>query len=330
MSFDKFSRLHISDQRRHLIELSRRAISEYSLEEPVLRPFEYEYNAVFRVSTMDCEYALKLYVGSRHRREEVEAEARWVNLVEAESEVFVPAVQPLRSGQLVGLVYSDQLEREVSFTLSEWQPGKHLQNITPQVARRLGEVLSLLHREAVAIPNEKFERPRYLQRIREEYKNLPNLQLYQEAIAKAEKAVSTISQPEILCHLDLYQQNFNFFRGYLMIHDFDEMAYAPPVYDLAHTAYHLRHLPNGPSLISELWKGYGDRGPARQVTIDEFEGILALRCLERTSVLASTTFSAVQGRVPEVLARSQYWLTNYLADNLTKPIAPPDEDFVRI
>ena len=255
-------------------------MAAWELEGARLRLVQHFHNTMFNV---DGEYALRVARPGYQSDAALRSEVDFLEYLAAGD---VPAIVPVRT--TAGEPFTVVDDRR--FLLFEWIEGRRvLESYGPRHARAMGELAGRLHqRSAEFVPPPGFERPtldadtlsgpatgfpRELVRSRLDARAL---RVVDEATELVRATWAELDE-RLIVHGDLDVYNTLWVGGRPRLLDFDDMAWAPPAYELAVSRGDLVERDEVETLWQELLDGYAavrDLPPGLDTHLD---GLLAGR-----------------------------------------------------
>lgn len=321
----QFQDLSARAQAMRLRHTALAALAHYPLEVARLRLLNHGFNTTFRVDTTDNRrFALRLNVNSRRTPQNLAAEAAWLAALAADTDLWVPAPQPTRGGALTTEVYNAHLGRALPAALFSWLPGGDLgDDATPAQLAAVGRATAILHQHG-----EHFQLPQGAE--------LPTIdtvlmgddvsynlggdhpllsaadhEVIDAAFAQVQGHIDALfagarRQP---LHADLHVWNLKWYRGRLIVFDFDDSGIGVPAQDLAISAYYLR---DDAALEAALLDGYAQVRPLPRFTHDQYEAMVASRNLVLLNDVVTTTNAEFLAMLPRYMPNSITKLRAYL------------------
>ncbi len=319
----RFEELSVRGQVARLRPVALAALAHYPIEVARLRLLNHGFNTTFRVDTTDGRrFALRLNVNSRRTPANLAAEAAWLAALAADTDLWVPVPQSTGQGALTTEVYCLDLGRSLPAALFSWLPGRDLgDDATPAQISAVGRATALLHdygarwrlprgAELPAIDSVLMDVPYHLG------DDHPLLSAADHAVIEAAFAhvqahidalfAGARRQP---LHADLHVWNLKWFRGRLIVFDFDDSGIGVPAQDLAISAYYLR---DDVALEAALLEGYEAVRPLPQFTHDQYEAMVASRNLVLLNDIVTTTNAEFLAMLPRYLPNTITKLRAYL------------------
>ncbi|MEI7548193.1 MAG: phosphotransferase, partial [Actinomycetota bacterium] len=278
------------------------ALAQYPLEVARLRLLNHGFNTTFRVDTTDGRrFALRLNVNSRRTPANLAAEAAWLTALSVDTDLWVPTPQPTLGGSLTTEVFSPDLRRSLPAVLFSWLPGRNLgDEVTVEQMRAVGRATAALHAHGAtwqlppgaalpAIDTVLMDVP---YRLGDDHPLLTAARhaVIDEALARIQAQYDALfagvhRQP---LHADLHVWNLNWYRGRLLVFDFDDSGIGVPAQDLAISAYYLR---DDAAQEAALLEGYQQAQPLPPFTLEQYEAMIASRNLVLLNDLLTSTNS---------------------------------------
>jgi len=299
------------------------ALADYPLEVARLRLLNHGFNTTFRVDTTDGHrFALRINVNSRRTPQNLAAEVAWLTALAADTDLWVPAPQPTRSGAMTTAVFSPDLGRSLPAVLFSWLPGSNVgDEATVEQMQAVGRATAVLHQHAehwslppgAALPAIDAVLMGMPYRLGDDHPLLTN-----DGHAVIDEAFTCIQghynallagarrQP---LHADLHFWNVNWYRGQLIVFDFDDSGVGVPAQDLAISAYYLR---DNAAQEAALLDGYQQVRPLPSFTAEQYEAVVASRNLVLLNDIVTTTNAEFLALLPRYVPNSITKLRAYL------------------
>ena len=265
---------------RRLAAAARSALAAWDLEDARLRLVQHFHNTVFKV---DGEYALRVARPGYQSDAALRSEVEFLEYLEAGD---VPAIVPVRTTGGDPFTVVDGRR----FLLFRWIEGRSVRaSYGRRHARAMGELAGRLHRRSADfVPPPGFERPtldadslsgpatgfpRELVRSR---LDRAALQVIDEATEMVRATWAELDE-RLIVHGDLDVYNTLWVDGRPALLDFDDMAWAPPAYDLAVSRGDLVDRDDVEGLWRELREGYSSVRELPEGLDTHLDGLLAGR-----------------------------------------------------
>ena len=286
--------------------------------------------AVFALDTGDGRFVLQVHPGDA-RPDELESLLCWL---EALADAGFPVPRPRRTlqGEWLAELAPDGPPGAQRCSLLTWLEGRalRLEDMTPDHARAMGDLLARLHDFAARWPTPAgFARPRLdvegLFGERSPYASEGSEAFFspelREAMHGVERRARALlhrwqDQPDAwgLIHGDLIAKNCLFGDDGARALDFDNCAQGFFLYDLAPATLQFSALPAAEALAQALWTGYTARRTLSPARPADLQTLVAARLAASCRWLAANRQApALQGRVGDLLERRALTLRDYLA-----------------
>ena len=318
----EFGTLSTRAQVARLRWVAEEALSRYPVEVRSLRLLQHGFNTTFRVDTESGQkFALRLNVNSMRSAANLAAEAEWLWVLGEETDIWVPVPQRTHDGALTTAVWSPDLGRDVNTVLFSWLPGRTLgEDPTTDKMKEVGRTLAVLHRHGKTWRPTAGELP-VLDRP---YWDMPNRltgddsslsdplkAIVKQVMDQVSRTVDALfvrsgSQP---IHTDLHNWNMKWYRGRLLLFDFDDSAIGPTLFDLAISSYYLR---SNDANVDALLQGYSEVSEIPPHSADEFEALVAHRNVLLLNDLLTTLHSGHRGLLPRFISNTEIKLRSFL------------------
>jgi Ser/Thr protein kinase RdoA (MazF antagonist) len=163
-----FARLNPEEQLDRMREFAHVALPSWNIESAALDLLKYRENAVFKVTTADGRFALRVHRPGYHTDAALRSELQWMDAL-AEAGIDVPRIVPTAAGELFATYEVADMPAPLQIDLFEWIDGRQLGSVeagvsgTPQSIHdlyfKIGELAALLHDQAQAwTPPREFVR----------------------------------------------------------------------------------------------------------------------------------------------------------------------------
>ena len=319
----RFEERSVRGQVARLRSVAIAALHQYPLEVARLRLLNHGFNTTYRVDTTDGRrFALRLNVNSRRTPQNLAAEAAWLAALGAETDLWVPVPQRTNEGALTTEVFSPDLGRSLPVALFSWLPGSDLGDAaTPDQLRAVGRATAVLHEhgerwqlppgaELPAIDSVLMDVPYHLG---DDHRLLSRADhdVIDTAFAHVQAHIDALfagarRQP---LHADLHVWNLKWYRGRLIVFDFDDSGIGVPAQDLAISAYYLR---DDAGQEAALLEGYQEMRPLPAFSTDQYEAMVASRNLVLLNDVVTTTNAEFLAMLPRYVPNSITKLRAYL------------------
>lgn len=299
------------------------ALWRYGLSGAQLRIVKSSNNAVFRVTTGNEHFALRVHRPGYRKLAWIEAELEWLSAILTDTDLGVPRpAAPIFHGR-VG-------EEPVYCTLLTWLDGAHVApaETTEQQAYQMGRFAGRLHEHSARIdsvlqgelPTLDLEE-RLADRsgfgfikdsqLLSQVDALLDALVFKLRIVIQKQKISTTAQIRI--HSDLIWKNFLFHNTNIHTIDFDDSARGFPLYDLAPLLLGLLDEANYPRLKQAIWAGYTSVRPHPDSAQDSLNTLIAARfALSIQWIAANRSNPSISNRAEQIIAERIQRLRLYL------------------
>ena len=331
MNESEFAALSSRQQIHKLRAVALLALRAYPFEVKRLSLLSHGFNTIFRVDdARGQKFALRLNVNSRRSLKNVRAELAWLEALNQESDVRVPAVVPTRDGELLQSLKHGNAPRTLLSTLFEWIPGPNIsEHLTATVIEQLGTVTAKLHVHAVnfklpdgcELPTTEsifYDMPKHLFEMTHEHLPDSRLEVFRwaaEVTQKVSDAAWARQTPRVI-HTDLHQWNLKRYHKQISVFDFDDTGMGQPVQDLAISLYYLRGEKNSEGFRAALERGYSKIAPWPAASEYELEALMAARGLLLANDVISNLNPEFQAVIPGFLEKTENRMRNFLESGI--------------
>jgi Ser/Thr protein kinase RdoA (MazF antagonist) len=142
------------DQIRRMEAAARNSLQHWNLAGAELELLKYRENAVYRVTSGDGKFALRVHRPGYHADSALRSELEWIKAL-ATAGIEVPRILPTQSGDLFALCHTPDMPTAVQVDLFEWIEGRQLGSVESglendresicNVYRTIGELAAALH-----------------------------------------------------------------------------------------------------------------------------------------------------------------------------------------
>ncbi len=245
-----FESLTVRGKARRLRPLALAALESYDIDVDRVELVRNDLNGIFRVRASDgASYMLRVCLPNHHELATIQSEALWLEALASDPDISAPRPIPARRGAAIVTASALGVPEPRHCMLFSWLPGRDLQRVaSTEHFEKLGRLMARLHRHSRHWqPPESF-RVRALDRLYPfgDPQGLigPAHQDYfepetRELIERMERAIQTellrlytSGQPQVV-HGDLHWGNVKVYRGKLQPLDFEDLALAFPIQDIA-------------------------------------------------------------------------------------------------
>ncbi|MCC7461316.1 MAG: phosphotransferase [Gammaproteobacteria bacterium] len=276
----------VAEQARRMAVLAQAALGRWGLEAQELELVKYRENAVFKVSTADAQFALRIHRAGYHSDAELRSELQWMQALLSDG-FAVPVLVPSRSGALFESVAVDGVPEPRQTDLFIWCSGTPLGSVEQGMGgsgvdlrrtfRTIGVLAARLHEQAVRwAPPAGFvrhawdagglvgEQPYWgrfwdLAALGETERRLI---LQTRDAARVDLAALT-QEPAVygLIHADFCPENLLVDGEQIRLLDFDDAGYGWHLFEMATSLYFVRPEAHFPEVEAALIAGYGSLRP---------------------------------------------------------------------
>jgi Ser/Thr protein kinase RdoA (MazF antagonist) len=312
----------MSIEERHLIEIAKDVLKSYSLSVKEVTLINNEYNATFKVVSIDNDqFALRVNINSPRTTENLKAEVSWVNHLYEDGRVKVAKPIKTTRGDFFVSMHHEHAVRELHCVLYSWLPGSELDD-EPELVQlqALGEAMARMH-----IVARDFQLP--------SYSKLPVFddvlwwtedhllsdksvldQGSKELISRALQLIDShikslyIGAIPIVIHADLHGGNVLWSQDSLSVLDFDDSGIGLPVQDLATAIYYL----DTPEEDAALREGYSSVAPLPEMSERDLKVFLMQRRIILLNYLYETSNEVHRAMIPDYLAETLRRIESFL------------------
>lgn len=271
---------------RAMESIARGALPHWRLEDADLTLLKHRENAVFRVTTQDRSYALRVHRPGYHSDAALESEHHWIGAL-ADAGMAVPEVVPTAGGELFVTADIPGLAVPVQVDLFEWIDGRQFGSVESGVAEggqgaseiyhTLGQVAADLHNCSAAwTPPPGFVRHAWdehglagEQPFWGRFWELASLTGEQRRLllAARDKAYRELAalpkQPDTygMIHADFSPENLLVDKQRVRLIDFDDAGFGWYLFELVTSLYFIRGEPYFDEAQQALIRGYRTRRP---------------------------------------------------------------------
>lgn len=250
-----FDDLTETGQARRLRKLALNAIGAWQLDVQAVSLIAVHTNALFRVTTSDGKYALRICEPGEHSDAAASYEVAWLEVLNEQTELRVPKLVRTRSGDPWVYAEAAGVPEARRCMLFEWIPGKPVsESENPEHYRQMGQMLAQMHHiaEGFAVPddfrpmswNKTFywpdepvviDNPDYAHLFTPKRRAI--LASIMPHIDETLGSLFTAGQPPIVIHGDFHSDNVHSVRNQLYALDFADLMLGYPAQDIAITLY---------------------------------------------------------------------------------------------
>lgn len=290
-------------QRTHLLDLARKSLHHWALEDSDLSLVKYRENAVYKVTAGDGQrYALRVHRHGYHSVAALRSELEWMSAL-LESGIAVPEVLPARDGRLLVSDSTDTIVEPRHIDLFAWIDGAPLGSVEEGLgdnAERIAELYAALGRTAAELHNQssQWELPEGFERHAWDHEGLVGeapfwgrfweLELLDDSQRRLLEAARDRVGTELanldrsarrygLIHADFVPENLMTENGRLRLIDFDDAGFGWHMFELATALYFIQEEPCYPVARQALIDGYRQKRTLSDDDLSRLELFLTAR-----------------------------------------------------
>ncbi|MBT8207820.1 MAG: phosphotransferase [Acidimicrobiia bacterium] len=282
-------------QIRRLRPLAMAALDRFAVIPTRLRLVGGFTNVLFRVDTADGAYAMRVDLHQDHSDTDVQIELGWLAALAAETDLDVAVSVPAIDGSPFVNVGAPGVPGERRCTLFEWIPGKPIgDDPTPEHYHRLGQLSARLHEHGATYrpgvkpmqwdrifywPEEVdpvvIDKPEMAQHFSGDRRQILDrcIEVVGGAFDRLDPAGAQI------VHADLHPWNVHVYRSRMVALDFEDVAMAHRVQDIAITLYYQRDHDAYTEFVAAFTAGYREIQPWPETYPGEVDHFVAARGL---------------------------------------------------
>lgn len=298
------------------LKVAAAALERYGLKARRLTAMPTYHNAVYRVTTADGDFSLRLHRPDTGQNDltwfanYVRSELVWLQAISRDTKLAVPQPMMTGAGELVTLVTTDE-DGPVVCSVLRWMKGRfYNESLRPTHLARVGEFTAHLHdyseggqfvpppgfyrgrADGLDGPGGVFEFRPMDADVREVVEYVAGLfasedaeasRVVGEAIARVWAHLGEFGPGNDrfgLIHGDIHQWNYLFWHGETRLLDFNNIGYAHYLYDLAVTLDNLLDRADYAALRDGLLQGYQRVRPLAHDYQRFLRSLIALRNLQ--------------------------------------------------
>ncbi len=265
------------DRRRHWLDIAGQALRRWRLASMKTRLLGYGSNIVFRVTTADADYVLRLHPPGKAEEARLRSELQWLAAIRRDTQLMAPCPPALTVDEPFIALRHDGLPPPSFYyaVLFEHIAGevKSARELNARDLYRIGAYLGALHTDAQFDPPPDFDRPRldwrglfgeasaYASPAERMLANTEQRAILDDVARRLrEPLLALASRPETtgLIHADLLAKNIIFRRDSIAALDFEFCGWGCFLYDLAPLLWQLKgeRASDYIELEDALWCGY--------------------------------------------------------------------------
>lgn len=320
-----FFELTTTEQIEDLLENSHHILEQYELRGCLVESINYEYNAVFSVTSADGnKFALRVNINSPRTIANLKGEISWVNYLQGIPEIHLPAPIANSSGSFVTEFHHQRSGRNLLCVLNSWVDGDELgDDATLDQVTDVGRLMGRLHDSSkdfeiptdAALPN--FSDPMWESKdcllsvdspLDAQARSLITQSL--ESIMKIIEELYAKSKPQLI-HGDIHGWNIKTLEGDLFILDFDDCGFGLPIQDLSVAIYYL----DTDEQINALLTGYSEVRETPEYSERQMQALLLHRRLMLLNYLFETKNQEHQEMIPAYLLETLRRVEKFLSQS---------------
>ncbi|WP_271274254.1 phosphotransferase enzyme family protein [Aliamphritea hakodatensis] len=299
---DDFYGLSPEQQADRLALLARQALKHWDLTPVSISLIKYRENAVFKITTADNTFALRIHRPGYHSSAALRSELQWMAALD-DAGIAVPKVIPTTDGQLLVSVQTDAVPEPRCVDLFAWISGEQLGSVEHGLGkdsasirstyRQIGQIAAQLHNQASqwSLP-DGFERHAWdaeglvgEQPFWGRFWELPQLtpdqrELLLQARDKVRNVLSALeksSRNYSLIHADFVPENLMTDGDAVRLLDFDDAGFGWHMFELATALYFVLREPDYDIARTALTEGYCQLRPLTEDDLGLLETFLTAR-----------------------------------------------------
>ena len=289
-----FDALTVRGKARRLRPLAYDALSQYDIDVDRIELILNDLNGIFRIrATGGQSYLLRICLPNHHEFATLQAETIWLQALDRDTDITVPKPVRARTGEFIVTAGAPGVPERRRCMVFSWLRGTTLrQSPTPEQFEQLGRLMARMHDHTDSwVPPAGFSVPRFDQiypfgdpegLLGERHRGVFDAET-QEMIATIEDRVRNeltrlydSGRPQVV-HGDLHWHNVKVYRGRLQPLDFEDLATAFPIQDIAISQFYSLRNPRFPELRRAFRNGYS----ASRAWPEAFDGQMDLLMVHR-------------------------------------------------
>lgn len=276
-----FMQMNAEDQIRRMEAVARESLRHWNLAGAGLRLLKYRENAVYRVTSGQGKFALRVHRPGYHADSALLSELKWINAL-ATAGIEVPRIVPTHSGDLFALSRTSAMPTAVQVDLFEWIEGRQLGSVESglgndresirNVYRTIGELAATLHNHSATWkPPAGFDRHAWdehgltgeqpfwgrfweLDALTRDQRRL--LTMARDRVFRDLAALPKSSDAYSMIHADFAPENLLVDGEHIRLIDFDDSGFGWYLFELVTSLYFIMNEPYFDECKEALISGY--------------------------------------------------------------------------
>ncbi|MBU3692809.1 MAG: hypothetical protein FGM47_04740 [Candidatus Nanopelagicaceae bacterium] len=318
----KFEELNQEEQISLLTELVPDLLRQFGMTKCNFENVNHSFNSTFRVTTQDKQvYALRININSQKNPQQIEAEIKWLELLQQESNVIAPLPRRTTSGEAFAIVNSEFHTSPLRAVLFGWIDGTVVgENPSDEDLFELGSVMAKLQLSSKSLLQELLrEFPLINRTLLNSADNLHNhdglfddeveglIFEHFDLVEEVFERISVRSKPQLL-HADLHTFNTIRTSEGLAIIDFDDAGVGLPIQDLVNSIFYMRENSDREKFVM---RGYESKAEIPSISDEEFNLLLVGRQLVLLNDLIKLTTAEEKEFIPTYIEYTRKRLLNF-------------------
>ncbi|MBU1049810.1 phosphotransferase [Candidatus Bipolaricaulota bacterium] len=323
---------------RRLRPVARALLSEYGITPTQLKQITEASNTIFRVFTGSGEgYVLRMTAPkSCHGADEIRSEVAWLNAIDRDTSLGIPAPIARLDGEYVSEVLLPGEPKPIGCAVYRWVPGAMLDDaLTQDNVRRLGVLMAQLHVHAAGfVPPEGFHIRTFDSVFPYSAEGFAGSEpvilfdkdspcpltdkqrdVYQQAMECVSQEVDQLmgnKAPLRVIHNDLHVWNVKVDGERIYALDFEDLMWGHPIQDIATTLYYVRWRDTYDEMLAAFRSGYQSVLAWPEGHAGQLETLIMGRALILANYAVVSEDAEDRAFAPEYLERIQERLQGYL------------------
>ncbi len=256
------------------------ALAQYGIVATELKSLRYYNNATYRVVAADGQPYVLRVTSNHYSDAQLRSEMQWLNAMQGDPDVYVPAPVTARDGRLVISASAPSVTEARSCNLFRWMVGAHRpeEQMTAGDFARVGAAAAKLHRRsaAFALPPD-FERPRWDEtcwlepHVGDTYQAIlvqlrrffpaTTVERFDDLAQQGRTLMCQLRSDPHACgliHGDFHARNYLFHDDHVGFIDFEDLGRGYFLYDIATALFGAIERPDYPALRDGFAGAYAD------------------------------------------------------------------------